>query len=436
MASPEGRAAISNFTLYNYTTLIDLLYTWYNNVVQIRFTMNDFIIKKRQTYYARLTVPHHLQNKLGKTAFVKSLQTRDIREANIRKHKLLAQWKTMIKLADNGQHTSQLESALSGIRRDTNTKDVQEDIILGFDANEAETYLQALEIAHGDDVLLAEHVESYLASIKATVAPKGIHEKRTSLDILLAKYQTASQVSRHSITLLVNELLKDKARATVAKMISSYRVFWGYLEQTNGIDLGDPFRDVLPKAGRRTKADLAAERKAFLTEDIQKLTLECSFEGLQDLITIAAYTGCRIEELCSLKLTHVKHDRLIIEHAKTAAGNREIPIHQDLTQLIARLAETSTDGFLLSGLSSNKFGDRSNAIGKRFGRLKKALGYDERYVFHSIRKTFASRLEAAGVPEILAARLLGHEIKTISYGLYSSGSTFPQLRDAINQVHY
>ena len=398
--------------------------------------MNDFIIKKRQTYYARLTIPNHLQNKLGKTAFVQSLQTRDIREANIKKHVLLAQWKNLIRAADNGKPLSELESALSGIRHDTNTKDVQEDIILGFEASEAETYLHALEIDRGKDLLLAEHAESYLVSIKSTVAPKGIHEKRTALTILLTEYQTASQVSRHSITLLVNELLKDKARATVAKMISSYRVFWRYLEQANGIDLGDPFRDVLPKSGRKTKADREAERKAFLPLDILRLLEECPYTDLKHLITIAAYSGCRLEELCALKLTHVKDDRMLIGYAKTAAGDRVVPIHKDLTQLITRLVDTSTDGYLISGLTLSKFDDRSNAIGKRFGRLKKKLGYDNRYVFHSIRKTFASRLEEAGVPELLAARLLGHEVKTISYGLYSSGSTFPQLKEAINQVRY
>jgi integrase len=398
--------------------------------------MNNFIIKKRQTYYARLTIPNHLQNKLGKTAFVQSLQTRDIREANIKKHVLLAQWKNLIRAADNGKPLSELESALTAIRQDPNTKDVQEDVILGFEASEAETYLHALEIDRGKDLLLAEHAESYLVSIKSTVAPKGIHEKRTALTILLTEYQTASQISRHSITLLVNRLLKDKARATVAKMISSYRVFWRYLEQANGIDLGDPFRDVLPKSGRKTKADREAERKAFLPLDILRLLEECPYTDLKHLITIAAYSGCRLEELCALKLTHVKDDRLLIGYAKTAAGDREVPIHKDLNQLVTRLVDTSTDGYLISGLTLSKFDDRSNAIGKRFGRLKKKLGYDNRYVFHSIRKTFASRLEEAGVPELLAARLLGHEVKTISYGLYSSGSTFPQLRDAINQVRY
>jgi integrase len=398
--------------------------------------MNDFIIKKRQTYYARLTIPSHLRTKLGKTAFVQSLQTRDIREANIKKHVLLAQWKNLIRTADNGKPLSELESALTGIRQDPNTKDVQEDVILGFEASEAQTYLHALEIDRGEDLLLAEHAESYLTSIKSTVAPKGIHEKRTALTILLTEYQTASQISRHSITLLVNRLLKDKARATVAKMISSYRVFWRYLEQANGIDLGDPFRDVLPKSGRKTKADREAERKAFLPLDILRLLEECPYTDLKHLITIAAYSGCRLEELCALKLTHVKDDRMLIGYAKTDAGDRVVPIHKDLTQLITRLVDTSTDGYLISGLTLSKFDYRSNAIGKRFGRLKKKLGYDNRYVFHSIRKTFASRLEEAGVPELLAARLLGHEVKTISYGLYSSGSTFPQLKEAINQVRY
>jgi len=57
----------------------------------------------------------------------------------------------------------------------------------------------------------------------------------------------------------------------------------------------------------------------------------------------------------------------------------------------------SQDGYLLSGLTFNKYGDRSNAIGKRFGRLKQSLGFSEKKVFHSIRKTVVTLLEDAGV---------------------------------------
>jgi len=36
-------------------------------------------------------------------------------------------------------------------------------------------------------------------------------------------------------------------------------------------------------------------------------------------------------------------------------------------------SESTKDGYVLSGLTTNKYGDRSNAIGKRFGRLKRDL---------------------------------------------------------------
>ena len=395
--------------------------------------MNDFIIKKRQTYYARLRIPRHLQDKLGKIAFVQSIKTRDIREANIRKHSLLAQWRNILEIADDGRPHSELENLLAVVRSDSSDRNTQEDLATSI-GNPA--LFEAIKIAHGDDILLAEHVEAHLKSL--SVAPKTLDERRRALDILLKEYSKSSQVHRQSVKIFVNNLLKTKAKDTVSKMMSTYRVFWNYLEQVNGVELDDPFRDVIPKADRKTKAAVAAERKAFSSSDIIRLIAERADDqgNLKHLITLAAYTGCRIEELCSLKLSNVTDDRFVIENAKSAAGNREVPIHKDIAQLVARLIDISTDEYLLSGLTFNMYGDRSNAISKRFGRFKKALGYDERYVFHSIRKTFTSRLEAADVPELLAARLLGHEVKTISYGLYSSGSTFPQLRDAINQVTY
>ena len=112
---------------------------------------------------------------------------------------------------------------------------------------------------------------------------------------------------------------------------------------------------------------------------------------------MAAHTGARIEELCSLKLEQVLADRFKIEDAKTEAGWRIIPIHDDIKQLVARLKDESTDGYLISGLTFNQYQDRSNAIGKRFGRLKTSLGYGNDYVFHSFRKGLARQLEAHGV---------------------------------------
>ena len=124
---------------------------------------------------------------------------------------------------------------------------------------------------------------------------------------------------------------------------------------------------------------------------------------LADLIAVGSYSGARIEELCSLKLSAINSNTFKITDAKTSAGIREVPIHSHLKATIARLKKDSEDGYLFSGLTENKYGDRSNAIGKRFGRLKASAGFGEQHVFHSIRKTFVTLLENAGVSENLAA---------------------------------
>ena len=101
-----------------------------------------------------------------------------------------------------------------------------------------------------------------------------------------------------------------------------------------------------------------------------------------------------------------------------------------------RLKEESKDGYLLSGLTFNKYGDRSNAIGKRFGNLKDSLGHGKQHVFHSLRKTVVTLLEDAGVTENLTADIVGHEKPRITYGLYSGGASLATKAEALALVKY
>jgi site-specific recombinase XerD len=78
--------------------------------------------------------------------------------------------------------------------------------------------------------------------------------------------------------------------------------------------------------------------------------------------------------------------------------------------LIERLKQTSTDGFLFSGLiCNNELGDRSKAIEQRYGQLKRKLGFtDKVHSFHSFRSTLATQLLNEGVPLEFATRIIGH----------------------------
>ncbi|WP_041938042.1 tyrosine-type recombinase/integrase [Gallionella capsiferriformans] len=157
---------------------------------------------------------------------------------------------------------------------------------------------------------------------------------------------------------------------------------------------------------------------------------------LQSLIMLGAYTGARIAELCAIKVADVTDSSFHIIEAKTGAGVREVPIHSSIKELVGKLKAESVDGYLLSGLTFNKYGDRSNAIGKRFGILKTDLKYSGGHVFHSIRKTLTTLLENAGVSENLAADIVGHEKPRITYGLYSGGATLKVKQAAMERVKY
>lgn len=61
-----------------------------------------------------------------------------------------------------------------------------------------------------------------------------------------------------------------------------------------------------------------------------------------------------------------------------------MPIHPALVGVVKRLTEKAQGGFLLEGSDEGAFGKRSDALGKRFGKLKTALGFGPQHVFHSI----------------------------------------------------
>ena len=63
-------------------------------------------------------------------------------------------------------------------------------------------------------------------------------------------------------------------------------------------------------------------------------------------------------------------------------------------------------------------------VGKRVSRVKSKLGFYDRHDFYSIRKTVSTQLERLNVSEGISADILGHEKKTMTYGLYSGGSPY------------
>jgi len=66
-----------------------------------------------------------------------------------------------------------------------------------------------------------------------------------------------------------------------------------------------------------------------------------------------------------------------------------------------------------------------------------ALGLKrEGLCFHSFRHTVAGKLEQASVSQTDAARVLGHAIAGMSYGVYSNGPGLKRLAGIIEEIRY
>lgn len=424
-----------------------------------------YIEKRRRVWYALHDIPADIRKVLGKVRFVKSLGTEDRKTADRRAAVLAVQWLSEIEKARTGTSVHLEKDALYWRKVLENTpeelQEITRDLMVhelrapvdraaaaaGIKDDDDPAYLELPEydevkrkiaIATGELVRLDDHLEEYLSTLKNEA--KTIDMKRSSIRKFSAEFQFIQDVKRKDVQRWINRQGQEgKAVATIRRALSELRGYWSYLASIEAVsDETSPFDKLsMPKASKKDGPE--DTRKPFKATEVVRLlnaAVEKRDDELADLIRLGMWTGARIEELCALKVAKVAEGYITIEDAKSAAGWRDVPVHSNLKLTMDRLIKASKDGYVLSGLKANKYGDRSNAVGKRFGRLKSDLGFGPDFVFHSLRKTVATLLDNAGVPENVAADILGHEKPNITYGLYSGGASLAVMAAAMEKISY
>lgn len=423
--------------------------------------MSKNIERRGNTWYATLHVPQDIRHIIGKSKFFESLKTTDKRIAETRAAPIVANWKAKIAAA-RGTSDPFLEEALRlrtiiekaptdaepghYSQRDLTMDALGE--IAGQIAKDQEERDLFHAIATGKETLLSSFYDEWIAHL--TQAPKTIDQMKKDVKLMVDHFRTVERIDKAAVIEWVRELMagsperKPYTYSSLERIFKFSRSFWGYLQD---IGKADPERQPfsLPNFAKRATAKSNGASKGgdgwipFEPAEVVALldaATEKDDHQLPDLIRLGMYSGARIEELCSLKADDCTEAVLKITDSKTEAGIREVPVHSMLVDVVKRLKEASTDGYLISDLSFNKYNDRSNAIGKRFGRLKKSLGFPDKKVFHSIRKTLVTLLENAGISENLAADIVGHEKPRITYGLYSGGATLAVKKEALERIAY
>ena len=442
-----------------------------------------------RTYLFRFTWPKDVRHAApnGQREFLRSLETDDLLKARLKRDLLLANCKLIVKeireqnvreqtsphtgltLAEeykkyDGEYDGEGKDADSFVDNEFMREAVEEEAFTravdrhypgGFEAAEKKAEVHgwektlrdrdveqkvdqlAAEITSGDiSIPLDAYLSEWLAERKHKVKPQAVDDGNLAVTKFSQSFPTVGSVKTRDVKNWFKNLEKKFSTARVRTYKNNIRQYWTYLQEMEVIDPDgvDPFRNI-PIEARGTKS-----YKPFEIDDCMKLLEAAEQKGdgqLADLILLALYTGMRIEEVCSLKIEDVKPDHLLIPKSKTIAGERKIPIHSALKPLMEAMITASKDGYVVSKLcSKNMYKKRHSAISKRFGSLKRKKGFGSQHVFHSLRKTVVTLLEQASVPEGIAADIVGHKKQTMTYGVYSGGSSMAQKQDAIEKLVY
>ena len=199
----------------------------------------------------------------------------------------------------------------------------------------------AVSVVHGNSLLLAEHIEEHLGEKDCTEKSKDMAEK--TLLAFCKEFSRSEEVTERRVRDWIIRTMEQERKlsyATIKRDISSIKVYWKWLKRYKSLDVAYPFEDILPPApSKNSKNKSSIDIIGFSIADYHEIlsAVPDSDRNLRNLIILGAHTGCRIEELCALKLKDVSSDRFQIVDAKTNSGLRTVPIHNAITQLIAEV---------------------------------------------------------------------------------------------------
>ena len=408
----------------------------------------NYLVLKSNIYYATLTIPLEMRDSIGRgVRFFQSTKSKSEPEALRRATVLVAGWKAEISKA-RGSAPNPKDTFWESLRRDymatddEGTKIVIEKLAekmaaTAVNTNEATRLFKFATDQAG--ILLAPLVEDWKGSLRVT--QKTIDQQHRDVTRMAEHFVSLETLKPKMVKSWTDKLiLEGSTSATLERIGNGCHSFWRYLKKAGilPIDASDPFVGSFSLA-RTTAPRVTVNRKAFTDAELATIYQKAIAKGdepLARVIALGAFTGARIEEICSLELKNCTRGMFKIVDSKTEAGIREVPIHPALVSLVDTMTKESVSGYLVPSNAAGQYGVRSDPYSKRFGRLKESMKFSPGHVFHSIRKTVATLLEQAAVKEGIAADILGHEKKTLSYGLYSSGSSMAQKLEAISRVSY
>ena len=274
---------------------------------------------------------------------------------------------------------------------------------------------------------LTDFLNTWLKKKALEVADSSHEEYTITANALLSHFKAKADkpvdaITRRDAATFRDALAERLAGSTINKYLKICRVAWG-----------DAVKQSVCRENVFALTDLVkaqkSKRRAFSLPELQRILAACNDEW-RGMVIAALYTGQRSSDVSNLTWRQIDMTEGTIHFTtrKTGATNN-IPIAEPFMRyLLKRPSADNPDAPLFSTLADQ----RSNTLARQFSEIlmeaglverrthkSRGKGRDTRRVvgglsFHCLRHTATSLLKNAGVSDVVAREIIGHESEAVS----------------------
>jgi integrase len=274
-----------------------------------------------------------------------------------------------------------------------------------------------------------ELIEAYLPHAKGRQRPRSYKETERNLHIHAAPlhHECAQSVTRRDIAGLLERVAKRSGPVAANRVRAALSTLW-----TWGLRTGLVEADANPVSFTLRQPEKARER--VLTDAELRSIWGATDDGshYSCIVRLCLLTGCRREEIGSLRWEEVKDDRISIgsERMKGKLAH-EIAL---LPMISNALPKSDSARGCIFGRRGNGFSGFSDSKEKLDAKLTKTGVQMPRWGLHDLRRTFSTRLHDDGVEPLVIEALLAHKQQGVA-AVYNRASFRDAKRMALTRWH-
>ena len=279
--------------------------------------------------------------------------------------------------------------------------------------------------------------KKFLAEDSKSLKNSSYRRKQTHIEhfITWTSNRDITKINKKIVGEYVTSIIQNNnpAAATISNTVSNVGSFFRWAEERGYIEY-NPFSNY--KLSKRNKG--SQNRKPWSDENIMTF-LKSELIGVNEFIAtcVSLYSGMRLDEICNIQKTVINDNCFKVLEGKTKASQRIIPIHPVLKPLVKRFLNSKVEDYMIKGIKGGGYDNkRSWNFQKKLGRLRKKIGIPKGVVFHTLRNTFATRMENLGIPRNHISQIMGHEDSNMALDIYSAGLAIEPLVKSIKKLTY